>query len=301
MEKRTIYAVGVDIGGSHVCSQVVAIGGAEGADFPAVKSTVDSRAGASQTLAAWADNIRRAVAASGQTRVERVGMAFPGPFDYAHGISLIEGVRKFDRLYGLDVTESLKALLCDLGLAECRYVNDAAAFALGECFRGAARGADRVMALTLGTGFGSGFVAGGRLLTEAPDVPADGWVYRLPFEGGIADDAFSTRWFLNRYRTLTGREAAGVKELAERFAAEEEVRTIFDEYGRRLARFVLPVFDRFRGEVLVLGGNIARAYPLFGPSFARALSDRGRRLDVRLSTLFDRAAPFGAAYLFSGN
>lgn len=114
------------------------------------------------------------------------------------------------------------------------------------------------MALTLGTGFGSGFVAAGRLLTDAPEVPADGWVYCLPFEGGIADDAFSTRWFCRRYKALTGREVAGVKEVAGRAGTETEARQVFEEYGRRLGEFILPVFDRFRGDVLVLGGNIAR-------------------------------------------
>lgn len=104
-----------------------------------------------------------AISASGLGRVRNVGLAFPGPFDYERGISLIQGVRKFDRLYGLDVTESLLARLEGAGVEECRYVNDAAAFALGECFCGAASGAGRVMALTLGTGFGSGFVAAGRL------------------------------------------------------------------------------------------------------------------------------------------
>lgn len=113
------------------------------------------------------------------------------------------------------------------------------------------------MALTLGTGFGSGFVAAGRLLTDAPEVPVHGWVYHLPFEGGIADDAFSTRWFCRRYRALTGREVTGVKEIADRAGTEKEARRLFDEYGRRLGEFILPVFDRFRGDVLVLGGNIA--------------------------------------------
>lgn len=230
-----------------------------------------------------------------------MGLAFPGPFDYERGISLIQGVRKFDRLYGLDVTESLLARLEGAGVEECRYVNDAAAFALGECFCGAASGAGRVMALTLGTGFGSGFVAAGRLLTDAPEVPVHGWVYHLPFEGGIADDAFSTRWFCRRYRALTGREVTGVKEIADRAGTEKEARRLFDEYGRRLGEFILPVFDRFRGDVLVLGGNIARAYPLFGPAFEARLADEGRKIDIRMSALLDQAAMAGAASLFWEN
>ena len=266
-----------------------------------VETPVDCGAGASAVLAAWTGNIRRAISASGLGQVRNVGLAFPGPFDYERGISLIQGVRKFDRLYGLDVTESLLARLEGAGVEECRYVNDAAAFALGECFCGAASGAGRVMALTLGTGFGSGFVAAGRLLTDAPEVPVHVWVSHLPFEGGIADDAISTSWFCRRYRALTGREVTGVKEIADRAGTEKEARRLFDEYGRRLGEFILPVFDRFRGDVLVLGGNIARAYPLFGPAFEARLADEGRKIDIRMSALLDQAAMAGAASLFWEN
>ena len=159
MNTNCNYAVGVDIGGSHVCSRVVDLAAPGGTEYPVVETPVDCGAGASAVLAAWTGNIRRAISASGLGQVRNVGLAFPGPFDYERGISLIQGVRKFDRLYGLDVTESLLARLEGAGVEECRYVNDAAAFALGECFCGAASGAGRVMALTLGTGFGSGFVA----------------------------------------------------------------------------------------------------------------------------------------------
>lgn len=301
MNTNCNYAVGVDIGGSHVCSRVVDLADPVGTVYPVVETPVDCGASASAVLASWAENIRQTICASGLETVHNVGLAFPGPFDYVRGISLIRGVRKFDRLYGLDITESLLTRLEGTGVEECRYVNDAAAFALGECFCGAAIGVDRVMALTLGTGFGSGFVATGRLLTDAPEVPADGWVYHLPFEDGIADDAFSTRWFCRRYEALTGREIAGAKEVADRTGTEEEARQVFDEYGRRLGEFILPVFDRFQGEVLVLGGNITRAYPLFGPSLERRLADEGRKLDIRLSSLLDRAAMAGAASLFSRN
>lgn len=110
-------------------------------------------------------------------------LRLPGPFDYERGISLIRGVRKFERIYGLDVAATLYPLLRECGTEEFRYVNDAAAFALGECLGGVADDAERVVALTLGTGVGSGFVAGRRLVTSGDEVPANGWVYCLPFEG----------------------------------------------------------------------------------------------------------------------
>ena len=93
------YAVGADIGGSHICSAVVDLTTGEICGEP-LSGKVDCDAGAGEILGAWADNIRQSIAASGLKAVRRVGFAFPGPFDYEHGVSLIRGVNKFERIYG---------------------------------------------------------------------------------------------------------------------------------------------------------------------------------------------------------
>ena len=41
-----------------------------------------------------------------------IGMAFPGPFDYERGISLMQGLDKYDAIYGMDIQgEIVKRLL----------------------------------------------------------------------------------------------------------------------------------------------------------------------------------------------
>ena len=291
------YAVGVDIGGSHVCSAVVDL--QEGAICGApISLPVNCHAGAVEILDTWAECVRQAVASTSTGGITQVGFAFPGPFDYRRGVSLINGVRKFDRIYGLDVTESLRARLSDIGAEEFRFVNDASAFALGECLGGAARDAKRTVALTLGTGVGSGFVAGRQLVESGEEVPANGWVYCLPFEEGIVDDAFSTRWVCRRWKELTGETVEGAREVAARHATDPVARQLFNEYGERLAQFAGTVAERFRGDVLVIGGNISKAYPLFGPAMQARLTADGHTLSIRTSELLDRAAMIGAASLF---
>ena len=225
-------------------------------------------------------------------------MTIPGPFDYEHGVSLIRGVNKFERIYGLDISESLFPLLRRSGAEEFRYVNDASAFALGECLGGAACDARRVVALTLGTGVGSGFVSDRKLVTSGDEVPADGWVYCLPFGGGIVDEAFSTRGIIRRYEELTGETLTGARDVAARYDADPAARRLFDVYGEELAQFAGPVLTRFNADVLVLGGNISRAYPLFGPALERRFAADGIRVAVRTSALLDHAAMIGAASLF---
>lgn len=290
------YAVGVDVGGSHVCAAVVDLRSGTLCADP-VSVPVDCHAGAVAILEAWAEGIRQSVLRSGVTPT-CAGMAFPGPFDYQRGVSLIRGVNKFDRIYGLDVAASLRDRLRDVGIDSFRFVNDASAFALGECLGGAVREAERVVALTLGTGVGSGFVAGHRLVEHGDEVPANGWVYHLPFEEGIVDEAFSTRWICARYHALTGRRVEGAKQVADRCGEEPAARRLFDEYGERLAVFAGPVLERFHCRVLLLGGNIARAYGHFRPALERRFASDGRQVEVHVSTLLDRAALFGAASLF---
>lgn len=291
------YAVGADIGGSHICSAVVDLTTGEICGEP-LSGKVDCDAGAGEILGAWADNIRQSIAASGLKAVRRVGFAFPGPFDYEHGVSLIRGVNKFERIYGLDISESLFPLLLRSGAEEFRYVNDASAFALGGCLGGAACDARRVVALTLGTGVGSGFVSDRKLVTSGDEVPADGWVYCLPFGDGIVDEAFSTRGIIRRYEELTGETLTGAREVAARYDADPAARRLFDVYGEELAQFAGPVLTRFNADVLVLGGNISRAYPLFGPALERRFAADGIRVAVRTSALLDHAAMIGAASLF---
>ena len=292
------YAIGVDIGGSHVCTCAVALETGRLAAGSLCSRKVDCHAPARTILGEWADAIRRSAGAVGDGAIAGIGMALPGPFDYVRGISLIEGVDKFEHLFGLDLAASLPPLLGEYGRLPLRYVNDASAFALGEYHSGAGRGSQRMIALTLGTGIGSGFVDGGRLVTEGPEVPANGWVYHLPFAETIVDDQFSTRWFLRRHAELSGRDAAGVKEIAEAAADDALARRIFDEYGVRFAEFLPPLCRAFSCRKVVLGGNISRAWPLFAPALHEALARAGADLDLSCTELHDNAVMAGAAQLF---
>ena len=291
------YAIGVDIGGSHLTAAAVELLSGEVVPDSVAVSALDTRAGASEILEVWAETIGsafRMVAGS----VEGIGIAIPGPFDYGEGSSTICGVEKYDRIFGLNLTLSLVVRISGADSCRIRYVNDASAFALGESLGGALKGVRRGLALTLGTGLGSGFLLDGRLVTHGEGVPPEGWVYCLPYEGAIADDAFTTRWFLRRYRELTGREATGVREIAGEADRVPEAAAVFSDYGERLGAFTASLCEGFPAEAVVLGGNISRAFDRFAPAMCRVLAERGCRARVSPSASPDRATLVGAASLF---
>ncbi|MCF0177342.1 MAG: ROK family protein, partial [Bacteroidales bacterium] len=255
-----------------------------------------SSAAAHEIISAWAKNITL-TANNAKSDIAGIGMAIPGPFDYAKGISLIENVGKFDRLFGLNVGLTLSA---SLGKNyDLRFVNDASAFALGECNGGVARESKRCVAITLGTGVGSGFVVDSCLVEDGEGVPANGWVYCLPFEGGIVDDAFSTRWFQKQWLAMSGEKIAGAADIVARIDTDPHAAEIFALYGQRLGEFLSEISADFHPDTIVLGGNIARSFSLFSSSMKDKMCSLGCIVDVTISQLWDNAAIIGAASLFS--
>lgn len=298
-ENPNNYAVGVDVGGSHLSSAVVDLETAR-VVTPVEVTPVDSKASALEIINAWQTNILSTLDIF-PIGVAGIGMAIPGPFDYENGVSTIHGVSKYEQIFGLDVRNTLPSFIGTVTAGNFRFLNDASAFALGECFGGAAKGCERVVALTLGTGVGSGFVASGKLVSSGNDVPMNGWVYHLPFENGIADEAFSTRWFIRKWKETSGETVNGVKEIADLCPADHRATELFESYGKRLAEFTLPLLRRFNSNTLLLGGNIAKAYNHFGNSLETHLALSDLNVSVKLSSLSDKAALVGAASLFKTN
>ena len=176
---RTARIVALDIGGSHVTAAVV-----DGSQREIVAGTrrhadVDEAAASGVILDTWARATLEAVSAMPHVTVDGIGIAMPAPFDYDRGISLME--HKFRALYRRPVVTLLRERFKTSGLEgkAITVVDDADLFALGEWWAGAARGRQRVIGLTLGTGLGSGFVADGRIVAAGPEVPA-GRAHRGP-------------------------------------------------------------------------------------------------------------------------
>jgi glucokinase len=87
-----------------------------------------------------------------------VGMAIPGPFDYENGISRMQGLNKYDAIYGIPLEREIKARVPELGSARFLFLHDIEAFALGESWYGNCRDADKILCVCIGTGAGSAFV-----------------------------------------------------------------------------------------------------------------------------------------------
>jgi glucokinase len=277
--------LGVDIGGSHITVALVDLETKSIVEGSGRRESVDSNGGADEILDSWCSLIQQAFEEHGITD-KRIGIAMPGPFDYAQGVSLIRDQEKFRSLYQMNLKEALAERL-SMEPAGIVFINDAAAFLQGEVFGGAAMDFDAVLGLTLGTGLGAALSIDG----EAQDAA----LWNSPFKDGIAEDYLSTRWFLHTYQELTGKEIRGVKELTELDHSEAGVHEIFEDFAENLAAFISAKAEENRAQAIVLGGNISNAYQFFLPAVIRALEESESKLTIKIALLKEDAALIGAA------
>ncbi len=293
IRKPAPYAVTMDIGGSHVSAAVVDLAARAILPDSVRRLAVEPNAGADAIVDTWAQAALVALAAARRDRASAVGIAMPSPFDYATGVSLME--HKFGALLGRNVITMLTERWRETPLAATpiRLANDADLFALGEWWIGAAQGCERVIGLTLGTGLGSGFIQDGQIVTSGPDIPPGGEIWNVPYLDGITEDYASGAAISRTYSQATGQPLAPA-EIARRAAQDDPAaQAAFTTLGRHLVGILDPYVQRFQPSCIVVGGNIARAWPLFGPQLERAWPG----VAVRPSQRFDEAGLLGAAAL----
>jgi glucokinase len=296
MNETRKLAIGVDIGGSHISCAAIDLESKEYLEQTFSESELNNHAHADEIMSIWGNTIKETLLLAGKTNVIGVGFAMPGPFDYLKGISLFRGENgKYENTYGLNVPVELRKMLDLDDDFPVRFINDATAFAIGEDRFGMARDHDRSLSITLGTGFGSAFIKDTLPVLEGDEVPGQGCLWHLPFEDSIADDYFSTRGLIKRYKAASGIEVHGVKDIAELAETDIKAREVFNDFGYKMGSFLKPWVEKSGSEVLVMGGNISRAYPLFKESLDRGFD--GTELSVKISELKETASMIGSAHL----
>jgi len=291
------FAIGADIGGSHITGQLFDLESHQFIGKARIRKSVDSHSTAPEILDSWANAINEAAGNHPLSKLAGVGFAMPGPFDYQNGIAWFERVEKFNHLYGVNIKSEI---LMRFQLEETypiRFFNDAACFAIGESLQGEADQYSRLLAITLGTGFGSTFIDNHIPVSGKHGIPDDGFLYNVPFRNSIADEYFSTRWFLKEYKTSTGKEISGVKQLADLAINDKSAAMTFHTFGSGLGKFLTPWLKTFDAGCLVMGGNISSAFHLFGKELQDEFFYAGLQLPVLISSMPEDAAIAGSAFL----
>jgi glucokinase len=292
------YAVGIDIGGTHITAAIIDIIDMKVIDVSLHKECFDSNVSVQEVMSIWEKAIRISIENSKVEKIKGLAICMPGPFDYENGICWIKDQSKYEHFYGLNVRHLFQEALNLSDDSLILFENDAVCFGKGEVFKNADNLSKKVIAVTLGTGLGACFIDKGVSISSGELVPLDGEIYNLPYKNGIAEDYVSVRGLLNRYKSLTEINLNNGLELFNLAVAGDTIAVkVFEEMGEDLASIVSPWLKKFNADSFIIGGKIANAGQFFLSAFNKKLKETGIEINVSVSTDNEAAALLGAASL----
>jgi len=223
-----------------------------------------------------------------------VGVGAPGPLDDQHEMVMETPNTPIIQNYPL-VTR-----LQQYFKVPVKMNNDANVFVLGEAIAGAGQGEEFVYGITLGTGYGHGFVWAGRILSGAHGTATE---YGLaPYKEGTFEDYVSGPALARNYARIAGKTETGVAIFKLAQAGDTQALAAWSLLGRSIGHSLVYVNHLLDPGVIVIGGSLAAGFEFFIKSLwevvdAHLFSNQRGRLRIEPAQLGDAAPIIGAAAL----
>lgn len=287
---RRDYIVGLDMGGTNIRTAAVS---REGEVLLMIRAPARARGTADDTVANIAAQVlalQDAARRAGLGRALAIGVAVPGPLNIRTGVVYAAPHVKAWRSFPL--RRELERVLNRSVVVE----NDANAWALGEYWRGAARGCKNVVLLTLGTGVGGGLIVDGKIVrgrigmagelghvcVEPDGMPCDcgarGCLEAYVSASGLCglikrrmqiEEPQLPAEYLDRGGEFSARGLTRAARRGDPIAIE-----MFAIGGRYLGIAIAALVNTFNPEKIVIGGGVAGALALMRPAMVREVRDR---------------------------
>lgn len=241
--------------------------------------------------------------------IAATGVAAPSPFDADVTFQLLQKPA-YRHVNGNPLKPFIRI---ESDCNELYVLNDAAAAALGEIWKGRIKPAGRYLFLTLGTGLGGCFIVDGKIVKgEEYGATPSGEVWDYQFNGrNLEDSTGTTKSMVALYLSIRGLNLDvqhGDMRLLETFARYHgskdysKANYVFKKFGESLGLGIAGIAAKFQPEEIVLAGNLAKGNELFlceaNAAMARQfkLMDRPISPQFVVSDLIDKAGLLGAAY-----
>jgi glucokinase len=227
-----------------------------------------------------------------------VGVGHPGPSD-RHG-RLARIAINLPGWLDVPLADWLEPLL----ERRVTCANDANCALVGERWHGAARGARDVLLLTLGTGVGGAVLLDGALFTGRGGAAAEPGLIGIQPDGPPCNSG--NRGSLESYCSIAGLARLSPlepQELCRRAeAGDPKALVVWEAYGRLLGTGISSLLYLFTPELVLLGGGLSAAAPLFLPALwqqveQRVLAVSREGLRIERCALGNGAGRLGAARL----
>ncbi|MCF7922247.1 MAG: ROK family protein, partial [Candidatus Marinimicrobia bacterium] len=180
--------------------------------------------------------------------------------------------------------------------------NDANVFVLGEAISGAGRGEAYVYGITLGTGYGHGFVWDGKILSGAHGTATE---YGLaPYNDGTFEDYASGPALERNYKSISGEFKTGLQiyELAR--DRNPSALAAWSLLGRSVGHSLVYVNHLLDPGIIIVGGSLAAGFEFFIDSLrevvdAHLFENQRGKLRIVPAELGDAAPIIGSALLIN--
>ncbi len=278
-----MYRIGVDLGGTNIVSAVVDENNKIIAR--ATEKTAAPRP-ADEIFDDIAKTVKNAVANAGlqMNDIESIGVGTPG------SVNKEKGLIEFANNLGFDNVPAFDLLSARTGCNKIYFDNDANCAALGEAVAGAGKGVKNFVAITLGTGVGSGIVVNGKLVTGVNYAAGEMGHTVIVYDGepcncgrkgcweryssataliqqtkdAMIKNPYSKMWDIvenNSIRNVDGRTAFdGMR------AGDETATEVVKKYMGYLACGMVNIINTFQPDVLCVGGGVGNEKEnLLGP------------------------------------
>jgi glucokinase len=296
------YSIGLDLGGTNLRAAAVS---RTGEILEKISIGASPQKGRQHLLGAMVtviDDLRTRWGAAG---LAGIGLGVPGFILLKEGV--IRNSNNLACLEDFPFRDEMENRLKTPVILE----NDGNAAALGEKWRGAGRGVDDLVMLTLGTGIGGGIISQGRVLHGFLGMAGElGHLTVVP--NGIPCGC-GNRGCLEKHASATAITAmarlldlgdhvtsADVYELAVK--GNEHAQTVFRCMGEALGIALAMMVNVLNFPLYLLSGGVMPAWDLFAPAMLdemrrRSFTFRTTETRVEKATLGNEAGLYGAAYL----
>lgn len=256
--------IGVDIGGTTIKAGAVS----KSRVIKKVKLETEANKGKSRVI----NNIISSIERLMNEEITAICIGCPGPLNYKTGLI---GKTPNLPLQGVN----LKKIIENKFKKKVYIDNDANCFALAEAVLGAGRKYNYVVGLTLGTGFGSGLVIN-RGIYHGKCFATEIGHATINFNGpkskcgndGCLESYVSTRGILSRTKGLDIKRLEELSNLAS--SGNKKALAVWKETGFYLGIGVANVINILNPDIIVIGGQIANAWPFFSKEMRETVKKR---------------------------
>lgn len=143
--------------------------------------------------------------------------------------------------------------------------NDANCFALGEKYFGQAKKYDKIAAVTIGSGMGTGIIIDNKLY--AGHNGGAGEFGQIIYKEGVMEQYSSGQFFLKKHGLK------GEMLFAKAKRGHNEALKIFAEYGYHLGKALSIITYALDPQIIILGGSITQAFKFFEKAMKKSLKE----------------------------